>query len=196
MIRGHWNHSHLSFQGEPWEFQELIDAARDGSESVIARLVERYEPHIRAAVRRGMCSAIRKRFDADDFVQMVWLAFFHKRLQETVFTCDRQLRSYLVKMGCNLVNGEHRRHFDSQKYDVCREEPLYDQHGSQLTNPSHIVMLRDQLDDVLSKRSARQRRVIQLRCDGLTHSQIASRLRLHERTSRRIVDDFRAEIES
>ena len=45
---------------------------RAGSQEAAWRLVEVYESHIRAVVRRRLTPAMRSLFDSDDFVQTVW----------------------------------------------------------------------------------------------------------------------------
>jgi RNA polymerase sigma-70 factor (ECF subfamily) len=92
-------------------FQELMHRVRDRDESAAAELVQRYQGHIRRAVRYQLHDPrLRRIFDSMDVCQSV-LATFFKRVAAGQYNLEHaeQLIQLLVKMACNKVAGQARR---------------------------------------------------------------------------------------
>ena len=191
MIDANPQNAGLGGENKEDNFRALIEAVQAGSEDAVWELIETYEPHIRRVVRRRMNRQLQAKFDTMDFVQMVWKSFFFRPVHLCSFNGSSHFLAYLTKMAMNKVDTEHRRRFDTKKYDVNKEEAMDDDHlAAPGESPSQIVMVRDHWDAVLGKLPPHHREVVRLRLEGFTHPQIAKRLQLNERTTRRILSDI------
>lgn len=182
----------------------LIQRARDGDDDAL-RSLHQFEQDIRMMVRVRLPRALRTQFDSMDFVQDVWQSFFRVYSREPQrFTEVQDLRGYLARVARNKVYEEHRRLSLTQKYDVAREEPLYVRKGSREIprevaasdpSPSQDAQARERLARILEGRTPVEAEVIQLRRQGLTFSEIAEQIGLHERTVRRIMEAIRRTVD-
>src|SRR4051812_39041854 len=85
------------------EFSTLMQQIREGSEAASRVLVDRYGTHVLRIVRRKLNSALRPKFDSQDFVQAVWASFFAFRTNFFHFDSPRQLAAFLTELAQNKV---------------------------------------------------------------------------------------------
>ena len=185
---------------------DRIAQARAGDEAAARELLERFGPEIRQVARGKLPRALQSRFDSMDIVQSIWKSFFAKDAPvPEKFENSRHFLGYLAGMARNKVFEEHRRQTQTRKYDMGREEPLYVRRGDQEIvrevratgpSPSQAAQANDRLAQILRGRSELERRVVELRRDGLTYDEIAARLGVHEAVVRRIVEAIRARLEA
>ena len=76
-------------QNENNDFQLLIRQVREGSQEAAWDLIERYGNHIQRFVRRRLPSALRQKFDSEDFIQSAWASIFMKRSRLVRFQDQR-----------------------------------------------------------------------------------------------------------
>ncbi len=185
---------------------DQIARARAGDEAAARELLDRFGEEILYVARGRLRRALRSQVDSTDIVQSIWKSLFAKDappLQK--FENSRHFVGYLAGMARNKVNEEHRRRAQTRKYDMGREEPLYVRRGDQEfvrevrgpgPTPSQHAQANDRLAQILHGRSALERDVVELRRDGLTYDEIATRLAVHEATVRRIVEAIRLRLEA
>ncbi|GIW86113.1 MAG: hypothetical protein KatS3mg108_0437 [Isosphaeraceae bacterium] len=183
------------------EFQALIDRARAGDGSALERLLEAFEPDVRAMVRGQLPRALRPRFDSMDFVQEVWRALLEQPIgQGPGYQGAARFRGYLAGVVRNKVYEEYRRRTRSQKDNLAREEPLFVERQGRTevrevaaadATPSEEFHARDCLDRLLAGGSAVEARIVEWRRQGRTLEEIAAGLGIHERTVRRLLEGLR-----
>jgi RNA polymerase sigma-70 factor (ECF subfamily) len=182
------------------DLARLIEGARAGDEDAI-RSLRQFEDDIRLMVRVRLPRPLRSQFDSMDFVQDVWQSFFRLYTHEPErFAKVRDLPRYLAGVARNKVFEEHRRLSLTQKYDLAREEPLYVRKGNREIprevaasdpTPSQDAQARERLARIRQGRTQAELELIELRRQGLTFDEIATRTGLHERTVRRMMEAIR-----
>ncbi len=182
---------------EDVEFSRLITRVREGDPESALELLERYSPHVLRLVRRRLSPALRAKFDSADFVQGVWVAFFCEGTTRD-FRCADDLIRFLVTVARNKLYDETRRRTQSEGYNVAREQSWEEMEVSpeleieavdeRQARPSQIAVARERWSKLLADQPPVYRRVLEMRCSGATFLEIATELRVHERTARRVFD--------
>ena len=175
-------------------FVDLLEEVRQGSQQAAWTLIEEYGPHVRRVVRRSLSNVLRSRFDSADFAQVVWLSFFSDRAKNNQFTEPGQLIGFLAEVARNKVITEFRRQILTCKRDMRRERagaggdaiPLQEVPARQAT-PSEFAMAHERWDKIMSSQPECYQEIVRLRISGETHESIADRLRITERTVRRVI---------
>lgn len=176
------------------EFRKAIERVCAGSDEATLELIETYGPHIQRVVRRRLNQKIRSKFDSLDFVQMVWASFFAEREKMAAFSEPDDLIRYLATLAQRKLIQESRRRLTGQKHNVGRERALIEEMEDETTyvrksdTPSQIVMAKDRLEVMMRERSERDCQVVELRMAGLTFVEIATKLGIHERTAREVIE--------
>ncbi len=185
---------------DPVDLSSLIERAQSGDTEAIDCL-QGLEQEIRMMVRVRLPQELRTQFDSMDFVQDVWQSFFRvfhedpERLRNV-----QHLRGFLAGVARNKVFEEHRRQTKTRKYDLGRQEPLYIRRGdrevprdvpSRDASPMENAEAQDRLAKLLAGQHPRAGEILELRRQGLTFEEIATRVGLNERTVRRVVDTIK-----
>lgn len=179
-------------------FRKAIEQVCQGSEEAAWEFISEYGPHIQRVVRRKLrqhqlTKQMQPKFDSVDFVQMVWASFFTEREKLSRFKEPSELIGYLAGMAANKVLQESRRRMLYQKHNVNRECGIADGGDEssfvrRTTTPSHVVMAREQVDELMRGRSERDQRILMLRMSGATFEEISETVGVHERTARLVVE--------
>ena len=177
------------------DLSALLARAQAGDEEAV-RSLQGLERELRLMVRVRLPRELRSQFDSMDFVQDVWQSFLRKLRENPVRFQDVQnMRRYLVGTARNKINEEHRR----QKYIVNKED-YYVRRGerevprdvpSPAPSPDENAQVRDEIEQLLEGRDPVAVQILDLKQQGLTFEQIGLRVKLHERTVRRIFDAIR-----
>ena len=173
-------------------FELAFAKACQGSEEDLRQLLKDYGVYIQRVVRNRLDTRLRPKFDSLDFVQMVWASFFAEPGGLTRFDNPRQLLKYLAIMARNkVVDEERRRLSDNNRYRA--DEHFLGEHDGEVAErrsdtPSQFAIARERLHLLESAESQREREIMRLRMKGLSYSEIGERLKMHERTVRKIVD--------
>ena len=162
-------------------FADFIQRIRTGDDQAAEELVRRYEPLIRREVRqRTLDKRLNRAFDSMDVCQSV-LASFFVRAATGEYDLDepQQLIRLLVTMARNkLVSKarlEQRQRSDNRRVtvtDPVAMEKLRDVQPS----PSEILSRRELLVRMRASLSDEERKIADLRGQGLAWEQIAERL--------------------
>jgi RNA polymerase sigma factor (sigma-70 family) len=182
--------------GEEDELRRLLARIRDGDEDAARELLCRYEAKVRLVVRRQLPRLLRSRFDSQDFVQSTWRSFFRRmKASPSDLEDPKSLIAILAQAARHKVIDEYRR-ASSPKRDVRREESIWA--GAQpreIVDGSNSPIEAAQASEALGRLRALvpedRRRILDLKADGLSTSEIAARVGLSERTVRRVIEDLR-----
>ncbi len=180
---------------EDADFADLISQAKSGNDTAVRQLLSKYEREIRMMVRVRLPHALRRKYDSMDFVQAVWASFFVRiRERETPFENAQQLGAFLGAIAQNKVYEEHRKRTRTRKYDITKEQGIYERRGqrdvpveivSNAPSPSEEAQASDRLRQILAGQGPELVQIVTLRREGLSHGEVATRLHLHESTVRR-----------
>jgi RNA polymerase sigma-70 factor (ECF subfamily) len=179
---------------EQSEFRAAIAGVRAGSAEAVWKLIADYGPHIQRVVRRRLDRRMRSKFDSQDFVQMVWASVFRNPHEICSLNQPEDFIRFLAALARRKVIVEHRRRFQTQKYNVTREQSLDDSElaeqpvDNEQATPSQIAMAREQWDRYMRHRPERDRSIVQMRIRGATFLEISQQLGIHERTARKVID--------
>src|SRR5262245_18595104 len=96
-------------------FAALLERLRAGSEDAARELCERFGPHLRRVIRRGLDARLLQQFDSTDLTQAVWASFLAEAAREQPFADPDTFRAYLNRMAIHKVVDLFRRHLLAQK---------------------------------------------------------------------------------
>jgi RNA polymerase sigma factor (sigma-70 family) len=160
-------------------FTELIERVRSGDEHAASQLVNEFEPVVRRELRfRLRDSRARLELESMDISQSV-LSNFFVRVATRQYDLKEQgdLVRLLVTMTRNKVaeqlRNQHRQRRDSRRTRGGVEDmPL----ASADPTPSRVVAGREILQLVRQSLNGEERRLVDLRCQGLSWEEIADSL--------------------
>jgi RNA polymerase sigma factor (sigma-70 family) len=173
-------------------FDSLIVMLRSGSELAAQQLLERFEPHVVRVIRKRMNAQLRGRFDSQDFTQAVWASFFGNLPRVSQFADSDALVKFLSRVAANKV-------IDAGRRAQVRNEHQSDEHleGIEASRdlrlnlseptPSQHAMAGETWDQLIRNEDESDRRVLELRRQGLTQLEISVQLGISERQVRRIL---------
>jgi RNA polymerase sigma-70 factor (ECF subfamily) len=158
-------------------FADLIGRVRAGDEAAAAELVRRYEPAIRRSARLRLNQRLRRAFDSLDLAQAVLGSFF-VRVAAGQYELDspEQLLKLLATMARNKAY-KLVRHEQAERRDQRRVEggsPEVDVAAGGEASPSRQVSARELLEEARRRLGAEERRLLELRQQGLDWAAIAA----------------------
>lgn len=161
-------------------FEALMIRVQAGDPDAAAELVQHYEPDIRLEVRvrlRIQDGRVRRMLDSMDITQSVLASFFAGvAVGQFVPQHPQQLLGLLVTMARNKLLS-HVRHQRRQRRDARRGESFdaarHDV-AADIESPSQIVSNRELLGEFRKRLSAEERRLAELRGNGLPWTAIAT----------------------
>lgn len=185
-------------------FADLMARVAAGDPEAARELHQRYGQRVRHAVRQRLPFKMRTRFDSHDFVQDVWAAFFTnpeavERLRE-----PDDLTAYLVRVAQNKVVDAVRQCVDGYKQSVIREESLEtylttdEQEGLPAPGPtpSQVAIAAETWQKMLDGAPLVHRGILQMLREGHRPPEIAARLKLSEKTVRRVIHNTSAKLDT
>ena len=175
------------------DFAQLIEQVRAGSQEAAWTLVGKYSRDVQRFVRRSLHQKLRSKFDSMDFVQIVWGSFFRCPDRLEGMAKSEQLIAYLSTLAKFKVLAEVRRRLQTEKHNLDREESTADADGSpremmgNIPTPSAVAIARERWDQLLAGEPDQVKRIVELRLQGTTYTEIAVQLDIHERTARKTI---------
>jgi RNA polymerase sigma-70 factor (ECF subfamily) len=166
---------------DPNTFREFVQRIRAGDNQAAMELVRQYEPLIRREVRMHLRDQrLSRLLDSMDVCQSVWGSFF-VRTAAGQYDLDRpeQMLALLVKMAQNKLVSAARRSLAQQR-DLRRSRPLNEAELAEVEDPSPTPSQnlegRDLLERFRRRLSEEERRLADLRSQGLSWPEIAAHL--------------------
>jgi RNA polymerase sigma-70 factor (ECF subfamily) len=159
-------------------FEEFLRRIRLGDEAAAAELVEEYEPLIRREVRLRLTDpSLFRLVSASDVSQAVLLSFFVRAAAgQYELDAPEDLRKLLLRMARNKVAGQARR-VRCRPADARRAPPGSLERLEQVLEapaPAQAVASRELLREVLKRLPEEERRLAELRGQGLTWPQVSA----------------------
>jgi RNA polymerase sigma-70 factor (ECF subfamily) len=170
----------------------MLEKLSAGDAEAAALVFHTYEPVLRAMVRRRLSPPLRAKFDSMDVVQSVWAdVLIGFRGNRRAFTSRAHLRAFLARVTYNHFINHYRHHGVA----IARERPLHDEESTELPvsnqpRPSEVAQAEELWQDMLKLCPPSRREVLELKRQGLTLAEIASRTGLQERNIRRLLFDL------
>jgi RNA polymerase sigma-70 factor (ECF subfamily) len=164
---------------EAQTFRDLMQRVRGGDEEAATELVRRYESTIRLTIRvRLEQSDLRRLFDSMDICQSV-LGNFFVRAASGQFELDtpEQLVKLLVTMALNkLINHAKQQRAARRDYRRRQGSPEEQELAGADPSPSRVATYRELLQAVRNHLSEEDRKLADLRSQGLSWIEIAAQL--------------------
>lgn len=179
-------------------FAELLEEVRAGSESATWELVERYEPHIRSVLARGLGPQMRTRLDSIDLAQATWMSFFRHRSRLAGIDQPKELVGLITAIVRNKLRHAVRDHHRACR-DIRRGVPLGGALSGEVTleahgaRPSQVVAAKERWQLLMAGLPVHYRQMVEMRSQGATFVEIAAALGCAERTVRRVMDAIERE---
>lgn len=161
------------------EFAELVERARQGDNTALAALVERYEPDVRIVARVLLGPALRPHLDSLDLVQSVHRSLL-VGLREGKFdvSTPEKLIALTSEMVRRKVGGKWRKLRRQQRLSHGADGPeeltrLLASVCSAETNPAQAAQVNDTVEQVCRSLSEPDRRLLTLRLQGFSTAEAA-----------------------
>src|SRR5262245_21966152 len=169
----------------------MLDRLRQGDLAAAEQLLIAFEPYLRLLVRRQLSNDLQAKFDSIDVVQSVWVKLIEGlRSSHWQFADVQRLRGFLVRATQNRFIDQVRRHRRAAHF----EEPLADSASSDQPAagqpaPSEEIQAEDIWEKLMALCTPQHRDILDLKRQGFSLSEIATRTGLHESSVRRILYD-------
>lgn len=172
-------------------FRDLVSRAEGGSQGAIGELVDGLSPHVHRLINKRMGTAIRQRVGVSDIMQATWASLLLGDRPLNSFANEDDLRAYVCSIAMNKLRMAVRANLGAQARDARREDgtqqrlanlPAMDE-----PTPSEVFVFRESWDSFINSQPEHYRQIVTLRLEGLTYPLIAERLRINERTVRRVL---------
>ena len=160
---------------------EMLSRVRGGDAAAAEELVRTYEPELRRAIRVRLTDArLRRLVDSIDICQSVLAGFFVRTAagQYDIQTPEEPLK-LLVTMARNRVIDWARRS-QADRRDGRRDVSIEGEHGQQMQfasnepGPASVLISRELLDQVRSRLSPEELKLMEQRAEGLDWTAIAA----------------------
>lgn len=180
----------------PTSDRSLIARVRDGSQTAATALYERYAQRLMALAKARCGDDLAARVDAEDIVQSVFGSFFRGAAQGLYDApTGEEIWGLLLVMALNKIRakGAHHR---AAKRDVRKTVSGDALSDSGLEPPDSdgaaLALLRVVIDELVEKLPEGHRAAVRLRIEGYEVAEIASLTGRSQRTTERILQEFRA----
>jgi RNA polymerase sigma-70 factor (ECF subfamily) len=175
----------------------VIAKLSQGDQAAAEKVFRAYEPFLRQVVRRQLDADLRAKFDSVDIVQSVWSDLL-QGFRESAWAFDdpERLKAFLVTATRHrfLDRARHYRRRMRQEASESTRAHLDRAIPSSQPRPSEVLQARALWDQMLAECSPGHREVLQLKREGYTIPEIASRTGFHEDSIRRILRDLACRI--
>lgn len=170
----------------------VLEKLNGGDDAAAEQVFRAYEPYLRKVVRRLLPAELRAKFDSIDVVQSVYgdvLAAFREGGMQ--FGTAAQLRAFLIKATRNRFIDRVRQHQTAARL----EQPLHETGPDHLPSslqprPSELAQAEDLWERLLALCPPEHHRLLQLRRQGATASEIAAQVGMHAGSVRRVLRDL------
>jgi RNA polymerase sigma-70 factor (ECF subfamily) len=175
----------------------VVEKLAQGDQAAAEKVFRAYEPFLRQVVRRQLDADLRAKFDSIDIVQSVWSDLL-QGFRESAWSFDdaERLKAFLVSATRHRFLDRARRYRTRMRKEASpSERPRLDEAvPSSQPLPSEVLQAEELWDRMLAECRPAHRELLQLKREGFTIAEIASRTGLHEDSIRRILRDLACRI--
>ena len=183
----------------PADDRDLIAAFKAGSETAARDLFDRYCEKLMRLAKRRIGQRMTSRVDPEDVIQSAFRTFFvHVRNDEFTFEGEDDLFKLLVRLTVNKALRQVAHH-RAGKRDPNKEIVQASDDRDILANltahdppPEVEVAMLDELERFLSQLPEFDRRVLELKLQGHSTTEIAEALNSYDRKIRRVLERIEA----
>jgi RNA polymerase sigma-70 factor (ECF subfamily) len=184
---------------EPAEDKSLISQFRKGDQDAARQIVDRYLDRLLTLARRRISQRLASRVDPEDIVQSVFRTFFGRvKDGQFVFADQDDLCKLLMRITLHKTLRQVAYH-KAAKRDPNMETPHGEHHHEQLmalfdeepTQEATVAFL-DQLEHFLGQLRPQEREILEMRLQGHSNEDIATKLGIYDRKIRRVIEHVRA----
>ncbi len=164
---------------------EWLQRVLDGAPSEESLLVSRFSARLLAKARGAMSQRLQRRLDPEDVLQSVFRSFFRRHREgQFEFQDENDVWRLLCVMTYRKIARQARFHSQDRRSVHREERPAGAEDPAADTGEETVIML-DILERLLQGMPETTRQIICLRLEDYSHSEIASRVGVSERTVRR-----------
>jgi RNA polymerase sigma-70 factor (ECF subfamily) len=175
--------------------RELVERFKAGSESAATDLFDRYCEKLMGLARRRIGQRMASRIEPEDVIQSAFRTFFTRvRNNEFTFEGESDLFKLLVRLTVNKTLRQIAHH-RAAKRDPGKEAAQGSTADDVMRNltveeptPDVEVALLDQFEQFLSRLTAFDRKVLEMKLAGHTTAEIATEMGTYERKIRRVME--------
>ncbi|MBA2227694.1 RNA polymerase sigma factor [Thermogemmata fonticola] len=179
----------------PRDDRDLVAAYQAGSDTAAQILFDRYCEKLLRLARRRIGQRLLKRIDPEDVIQSAFRTFFvHLRKSDFSFAEESDLFKLLVRLTVHKTLRQIAHH-RAAKRDPAREvvnvlddRDLMEQLISQEPPPEAEVTLVEEMERFFARLSDFECKVLELRLQGYSTSEIAQKLQTYDRKIRRVLE--------
>jgi RNA polymerase sigma-70 factor (ECF subfamily) len=190
----------IAMSENPTDDRELIAAFKAGSETAARQLFDRYCEKLMRLARRRIGQRMNTRVDPEDVIQSAFRTFFvHVRNDEFTFEAEDDLFKLLVRLTVNKALRQIAHH-RAAKRDPGKEVNQGSTDNDILANlaghepsPEVEVAVLDELERFLAQLPEFDRKVLELKLQGHSTTEIAESLGSYDRKIRRVLERIEAE---
>lgn len=178
----------------------LAAQCQDGNEEAFEKLYGRYADRLVRLAQSRISERLSHRIEAEDIVQSVFRTFFDRvQGEQFTFNTEDDLWKLLVAMTLNKLRNKIDWH-TAAKRDVSMERPIAGPVSSSVSafdidgetpSPEAVVAFIDLLEHFMRELRPSDRKVLELRLQGMTQDEISKELGCTERTVRRVLERIR-----
>ncbi len=183
------------------DWARWIHGLRHGDEAVIAEFYDDFGPALERLADRHIAEALRRRFGAESVVQSACRTFLRRAgAQEFALADTRDLWNLLCAITLNKVHDQVRFHMRRRRradrdVEIHSEGRVATKMASGAPGPDDALVFAEELQRFLDGLTEEDRRVVDLKLQERSNSEIAAELGCCERTVRRILGTLRRQLE-
>ena len=173
----------------------VVEKLSQGDNLAAEAIFRAYEPYLRQVVRRHLDADLQAKFDSVDIVQSVWSDLL-QGFRESAWSFEdaAHLKAFLVTATRHRFVDRARRLHTALRKEEHASSRLEEAVASAQPTPSQIIQADDLWERILAECRPAHHELLQLKRDGLSVTEIASRTGLHEDSIRRILRDLACRI--
>ena len=180
----------------------LLKRWMEGDQEAADEIVDRYLSRLTALARTRLSPKMRRRVDPEDVVQSAYRSFFRNAADDRyVLERSGDLWRLLAAIMMNKLHGQVEFH-SAKKRAIGKEESMLAAGGgaSSVINPgafahqpstTEMLGLTEELERTMTELPAAHRRILELRLQGHSVTEIAEDIERSERTVRRALENIR-----
>lgn len=180
---------------QPADDRDLVAQFKAGSESAASELFDRYCEKLMRLARRRIGQRMSSRVDPEDVIQSAFRTFFvHVRNDEFTFEGENDLFKLLVRLTVNKSLRQIAYHRAAKRSPHKEAAQATDSHDALADLVAHdpppevAVAVLEELERFMGQLPQFDRRVLELKLQGNTTTEIAAELGSYDRKIRRVLE--------